>query len=237
MQLAHDRDLKDRERELSLRKETYLAAAEAVHAGLIALSRFANLDIPHDKLIDSYTDKAPSIAKVHIIAKEETVRAVITFSATLDATFIRLFAKRGPLVKEKLEIDVLRAQVDTSLKENSRTLELLKQSTLEGTIDQRRLDLLNHNLEFERTRSDAASQEADTLTRTLYHKQLQLMEDAMEEKNKLVGLLIPVILSIRKELELPIEDEVGYRRVMEAATSEQLEIFKEYLQQQRAAWG
>jgi hypothetical protein len=31
-QLAHDRDLKDREREMSLRTDIYLAAAEAVSA-------------------------------------------------------------------------------------------------------------------------------------------------------------------------------------------------------------
>ena len=69
---------------------------------------------------------------------------------------------------------------------------------------------------------------------TLYLKQLQLMEYATDEKNKLLRLLMPVVFSIRKELELPI-DEVEYCRVMEAAASEQLKIFKEYLQEQRAA--
>ena len=69
---------------------------------------------------------------------------------------------------------------------------------------------------------------------TLYLKQLQLMEDSTDEKNKLVRLLIPVVFSIRKELELSI-DEVEYRRVLDAAASEQLKIFKEYLQEQRAA--
>lgn len=73
-QLDHDRDMRSRERELSLRKDIYLAAAEAISAGLIAIGRFANLDIPHEKLTEAYLDKSPSIAKVHVIAKEQTAK-------------------------------------------------------------------------------------------------------------------------------------------------------------------
>ena len=42
-QLDHDRELKARERELSLRNDVYLAAAEAVSAGFYAVARFADL--------------------------------------------------------------------------------------------------------------------------------------------------------------------------------------------------
>ena len=40
-QLAHEREMKNREREMSLRKDVYLAGAEAVYAGLLAVNRFA----------------------------------------------------------------------------------------------------------------------------------------------------------------------------------------------------
>jgi len=70
VQLVQDRNLRNREREMSLRKDIYLAAAEAVSAGLIAVGRFANLDTPHEKVTEGYLDKAPFITKVHIIAKK-----------------------------------------------------------------------------------------------------------------------------------------------------------------------
>jgi len=233
-QLAHEREVKNREREMSLRKDIYLEVAEAVQAGLLAVNRFANLETPHEKLIEGYLDKAPSLAKVHIIAKEETVKALVAFTAALDTLFIRLFARRGPLVLEKQKIDALRTQADITLKENIRTLELIKQYNLDGLTDQNRRDWLQRNFDLEQKQGTAANQEADSLAGTLYLKQLQLMEDSTDEKNKLVRLLIPVVFSIRKELELPI-DEVEYRRVLDAAASEQLKIFKEYLQEQRAA--
>jgi hypothetical protein len=233
-QLAHEREMKNREREMSLRKDVYLAGAEAAYAGLLAVNRFANLETPHEKVIEGYLDKAPSLAKVHIIAKEETVKALVAFSAALDTLFVRLFARRGPLVSEKQKIDALITQADITDKENSRTLELIKQYNLEGLTDQNRRDWLQRNFDFEQKQSKAARQEAASLAVTLYLKQLQLMEDSTDEKNKLVRLLIPVVFSIRKELELSI-DEVEYRRVLDAAASEQLKIFKEYLQEQRAA--
>ena len=233
-QLAHERELKNREREMSLRKDIYLEVAEAVQAGLLAVNRFANLETPHEKVIEGYLDKAPSLAKVHIIAKEETVRALVGLTTALDTLLVRLFARRGPLVLEKQKIDALRTQADITLKEDSRTFELIKQYNLDGLSDQNRRDWLQRNFDFKQKQAKAATQEADSLAGTLYLKQLQLMEDSTDEKNKLVRLLIPVVFSMRKELELPI-DEVEYCRVMEAAASEQLKIFKKYLQEQRAA--
>ena len=159
-QLAHEREMKNREREMSLRKDVYLAGAEAVYAGLLAVNRFANLETPHEKVIEGYLDKAPSLAKVHIIAKEETVKALVAFSAALDTLFVRLFARRGPLVSEKQKIDALITQADITDKENSRTLELIKQYNLEGLTDQNRRDWLQRNFDFEQKQSKAARQEA-----------------------------------------------------------------------------
>ena len=242
-QLAHDRDLKNRDREMSLRKDIYLAAAEAVSAGLFAVSRFANLDVPHDKLTEGYLDKAPSINKVHIIANEETVRAVANFTGELDATMLRLAVRRFALVAQKQRIELLRAQIDTSLKENARTLELQKQYNIDGLTDQHKWAVLQQNFEFERGRCERAMQEADTLDATLYPERLRYVEECFGERIKLGRLLIPVVFSIRKELELPI-DETEFRRISEEATAKQVESLKEFMRDlqsmiaaQRAATG
>ncbi len=86
---------------MALRTNIYLAAAEAASSGLFAVGRFANLDIPHDKLTEGYLEKAPSITKVHIIANEKTVRALSNFSIELNAALLRLSVKRFQLVAQK----------------------------------------------------------------------------------------------------------------------------------------
>ena len=232
-QLDHEQKLKDREREMSLRRDVYLEVAEAVQAGLIAINRFPNLELANDKVIEGYIDKAPSIAKVHIIGKEETVNAVIDFTAELSAAFLRLFAKRVSLASQKQQIEVLRAQVDSSLKDNARTLEHIKQYNLDGLSDQNRRDWLQRNFELERKQGTEATQEADALTVTLYLKQLQYMKECAEETTKLGRLVAPMVFSARKELELPI-NEVGYRRVIEEAVAKQDESLKNFMQELKA---
>jgi hypothetical protein len=232
-QLAHEREMKNREREMSLRRDVYLEVAEAVQAGLIAINRFPHLELTNDKILEGYVDKAPSIAKVHIIAKEETVNAVIGFTAELGAAFLRLFAKRVSLSSQRHKLEALRAQVDSSLKDNARTLERIKQYNLDGLSDQNRRDWLERNFDFEQERIKAASQEADTIERTLYLQQLQYTKECAEETTKLGRLVVPMVFSARKELELPI-NEVEYRRVMEEAAAKQAENLKDFLQELKA---
>jgi hypothetical protein len=43
LQLGHDRDLKNREREMTFRKETYVAAAEAIVVSMSAIPKLSDL--------------------------------------------------------------------------------------------------------------------------------------------------------------------------------------------------
>src|SRR5271170_4533194 len=59
VQLAHDRELKNRDRALAVRKDVYLAATEAIQAGFMSVYKFANLEIPLEKVAEEYLEKAP----------------------------------------------------------------------------------------------------------------------------------------------------------------------------------
>ena len=228
-QLDQDRELKNRDREMSLRRDIYLAAAEAAAAGLIAIGRFTSIKDFDEKLIDGYTEKSPAIIKVHIVAKEETVKAVINFSTELNATFLRLYARRAPLVFQKQKIDILRAQFDSSMKENSRSLELMNQYNLEGLHDQYKWDALQRNFEQWQRSGEEDRLKADILDAELRAKHFEYMEECCGEAIKLGRILTPALISIRKELDLPI-DEVEFCRISEEAIIKQIESLKEFMQ-------
>jgi hypothetical protein len=232
-QLAHDRDLKNRDREMALRRDIYLAAAEAAAAGLIAVGRFANLDVSDEKLTEGYLDKAPSLTKVPIIAKEETVRAVTNFSVELNAAFLILFARRLPLVLQKQHISFLSGQIDIFTKEQSRMLELMKQYNMDGINDPHRWDMIQHTFDFERSRVEQTTQEIKTLNASLIPEQLKFMEEVYDEMIKLGRFLTPALFTIRKELELPL-DETEFRRISEEATARQVESLTKFMQQVRS---
>ncbi|MEK6801916.1 MAG: hypothetical protein AABZ34_04520 [Nitrospirota bacterium] len=230
MQLAHDRELKNRDREMSLRKEVYLAAAEAISAGLMAVGRFANLEITHDKLTEDYQSKAASLAKINVVAKETTMRAVSMFSSELGATFLRLFVKRFPLIRQMQETAFLKGQIEAGLKEQTRILELIKQYNLDEIKDQGKWDWLQKSFDFERRHFEETAKKAGKLEATLYPNQLKFMEECAEETVRIARLLAPVIVSVRKELELPI-DEVEYDRLLEEQIARQSETIREFSQQ------
>ena len=231
-QLASDRTLKSHEREMSLRKDTYLAAAEAASAGLIAIGRFANLDTPHDKLTEDYLAKSPSIVKVHIIANLDTVRAVTNFSSELNAAFLRLFTRRMPLFLQSQNIEFLRGQIDIFLKEESRMIELMKQYNMDGIHDPQRFNRAQQNFDFEQNRIERTTQLIDTLNASLNSERLKFLEEVYDQAVKLGRLLTPALLSIRKELGLPL-DETEYSRISEEAVVKQLESLREFIQKMR----
>ena len=73
----HDRVMRDRQRQMDLRKEVYLAAAEAIAARMLALGRMANLGKQLEASND-FEKVAPAIAKVYVIGRIETINAALS---------------------------------------------------------------------------------------------------------------------------------------------------------------
>lgn len=227
-QLAHDRELRNRDRELSLRKDVYLAAAEAISAGLTAIGQLPDLEVPHNQLTAALLEKSPSIAKVHVIAKEETAKAVATLLGELSSAYLGLFAKRAPLIAQKSQIAFLKEQMGDFARERNRMLELTKQFNLDGAEDRHRWDVITGNFEFEQRRITEASTEHDTLVADLYAKQLGYMKECVGETIRLSRLLVPVLVAIRTELEMPI-NVAAYTQVIEGSVRKQEARMDEFL--------
>jgi len=227
-QLDHDRILKNRERELSLRRDIYLAATEAVAAGLSATSRFANLSIPDDKLIERYLEKSSAIAKAHVIAREDTIKALANLVSEMGVTYLRLFVKRYPLIAQKKHIELISSQMNAFGKERDRMLGLMTQFNIDGTNDKRRWEVIQNNFKFEQDRIDKALQEHKAISTDLRTKQLQYLKECFTENVRLNNLMIPALVAIREELELPV-DETAYRQVMEENLRKQEESLTDFL--------
>lgn len=203
-QLKHDRDIRNRDRELSLRKDVYLSAAEAVSAGITAIGRFADLEIPNNKLTEAYIDKSPAIAKVHVIANERTAEALTNLLGELNGAYLHLFAKRYPLLVQRNQISLLQQQINNFSQERDRMLELMKQFNLDGATDQRRWEVIDENFKFEQKRIAETSKRLADLYADLSVKQLQFMKECIEETNRLGRLTVPLIASGRANLRCPL---------------------------------
>ena len=228
-QFEHERKLKTKDREMALRKEVYLAAAEAIAAGLNAIGRFANLDLSIDQITAPYVEKAPAISKIHVIAQTETVTALSNFTGPLGSLFLTLFGQRYHLQRDRNTITTIDNQIAEFGKERDRILELIKQHNIEGVIDDRRWKVLQDNFDFEQNRIHAGIARRDELATALYPRHLEFMRQCATHTARLSQSLIPVLSAVRAELELPL-DELAYRQVADAALANQQAAIDAFIQ-------
>lgn len=232
-QLSHDRELKTRERELSLRKEVYMDAVDAISTGINTVGKFTNLDIPDDKLTSSFSDKSSAISKVYIISQTDTVKAIDSIIWQLNEIYMRLMAKRFPLMALKQQIGIIQKQIAGFETERDRILELIKQFNISGEADQRKWSMLDQNYTFEATRIDEKIKEQSKCIMQLTSDQIVFMRDCIDEINKLNRLLIPAIKAVRHELEMPF-DEISYAMIIEENIMKQQRSIEEFIEKVRA---
>ena len=227
-QFEHERISKKNDREMMLRKEVFLSAAEAVAAGMNSIGRFANFDIPNDQVIQPYLEKAPAIAKVHVIALTETILPLAHFNSRLGALHVELFARRHELMNERNELSLVDNQIAQFGKERDRILEMIKQHNIEGVVDQRRWQVLQGNFEFEQKRVNDGLAHRAELAAALQPKHLEFMRECLSHTEQLGEMLIPVLAAVRGELELPL-DETAYRQAMLESHAQQQQAIDEFI--------
>ena len=217
-QLAHDREVKARERDLALRKEIYLDAAEAVQAAFNSLMSFPNLDIPNDKVMAAYTEKNAAIAKVYVVAKIETARAFANLLTEFTDAGMRLMIARAPLFGRKTYAKALEGYIQGWEKEAGRWLEEIKQFNVAGLVDQRRWSVLNSNLEAAQKAAKGLRQEQEKANEEVMRGSLSLFEAAISESARIQKLVGPLVLAVRRELETA-DDEKAYGEILEGAAA------------------
>lgn len=207
MQLKNEKDLRDREREMSLRREVYLKGAESVNTAISAIVKISDINISNEQLGKDISDGTAGFGKIHVVGNEKTVFAVSTFSSELSSIYLRLIVKRYPLIINKSNIAGLEGLIEKASRERDKLIEMMKEVNIRGIIDKRLMDLLNNNFEFEGKQMSKWKEEKDALFKDLYAKQIELFKECTSCSAYLSSLLIPALMAIREELELPLDED------------------------------
>jgi hypothetical protein len=203
--LAHEADQRDRERTMSLRREVYLNAAEAmVHANGL-LGRMTDIENDQRILGQEFATDLGKIAKIHIVGTKETVEAVMTYVNTLSPCFIELTSKRTPLLITKASIAHEQTFIDAALAQRKRFTAMLQQLNLDGVTDKTKRDpvLAQSTIATENHQFHIAAMNE------LWRQQLKGIEGIVSHlqavADKVTRLLPPAILAVRSEMELPLD--------------------------------
>jgi len=228
IQLDHDREIKKEERELTLRKEIYLAADEAISSGIQMIGSIANLNVSYDKLMESFSEKAPAIAKVNVIANEDTIKALTAFMEELTSGLLRLSHQRIKLGAAQQKTINIQKLIDQASNERDRMVALMKEYNLTGSSDKHQWAIIQNNFEFKQKRIDELLEEKSRFDFELFSAQMQVAQESHAEIVVLANLLTPVIKSVRTELELPF-NEASYAQVIESSQKKQTAYINQFI--------
>jgi hypothetical protein len=172
----NDQVVRSNEREFALRREIYMEAADVLYGGVMAIARMTSVDTSVGDISKEFLERSSVLAKVQVVAKIETLKAVIEVGAEVANHIATLSAKRIPLDVQKRQLAQLEEQAIALAKEANRQADLAK---LREKIAK---DHMNH-------------------ARAV----LALGRETIGITMALRQSFVPTILAIRAELGLPID--------------------------------
>jgi hypothetical protein len=219
MELTHKASESDRNREMQLRRDVYLPAAEAIMRSASSLARLTDVRIDERDLMRELADAAGILAKTHVVAKEATVTALVRFQSALMKNFMELSTARIPLKVRQSEIDRLNLDIANEAKEAARWVELMKQFNLQCNSDQEKWQALVSQSELTQRRLHELTDQHAKLSPSYLRDIVDYGRHASAKNLETMRLLPDALLAARAEMELPI-DEARYRALSEATAVE-----------------
>lgn len=203
-----------RDRAMALRRDVYLPAIEAVARANGALGHAANLDVDLAEVSKQITADLATIAKVHLVASEATVRGLLAFQKALMPAYLELITRRMPLVARRGAIQIEQHLIDRALAEQQKFVQMLQELNLSGNNDAAARERLNVQFNIADCNFREHSEKQAALQREQMADHLSITARLAELLPLVTRFMPETLISARKELELPI-DPAEYARLFQ----------------------
>jgi hypothetical protein len=214
LQFAHDRGSKREDRELTMKRDVYLPAIEAVTTGIAVIARLADVSLPPEKLLDDWARQSPALSRASLVAGDRTLELLSTFQADVSSRMFSLSAVRARLVLKAGAQRALMEDITRLNAENAQRVAQLRHASADASEATER-ELVMHDFEAARARVSELLRRHDTLNRELLDEQLRFSELCYHDVAELTVQTGPLLAAARAELGLPFDLE-SYTRMAQA---------------------
>lgn len=208
--LQHDACQRDREREMELRREVFIPAAEAISNGLNLIGRLADLSFSDQEISNESRKNAVALARIEIISTNATIQATSALSQIFGTALLELTLKRALLIDRKNNIEHLEET-------HKHYGDLLEQLILKGNHDEQTLIAFSNNITilFEQKIQLISDQKT---------QQLDFIKLCLEHVIEVSKLIPPALFAVRDELELMIDKEAYMKTFNENLEKTKLDL-------------
>jgi hypothetical protein len=195
------------EREKSIKKEVYLHAVEAITRSQNMIVNFSNLSLANEDITVNMVEDSGIMAKIQIVGSKETVKATTAFMAAIGSKTLELILERSALLDRKSSIEVLESLKEKAMNDLESYLKMMKNINLE---DHQNNDLwlrIKAQVDFEQGQVDQYKNDIAKIWNVQSSEHITFTQKCFNTFIEVSGLLPPIILSVRNELDLDIEPE------------------------------
>lgn len=213
MQLDHNASERDRDRAMALRRDVYLPAIEAVTRTQAALGQVVDLNADVSALSKQMVADFSTIAKVHLIAGEATVRGLLAFQKALMPAYFELLTRRASLDLRRGAIATEQSLFDRALAEHQKLTQMMQQINLANSPDApAAMERVKAQADIQMKEMKAHAGKEAALHAEQMADHLSVMQRLTELSSGVAELMPETLLSARAELDLPIDPDL-YKRL------------------------
>ena len=213
-QLRHDSKQRERERQMQLRRDVYLEAAEGVAGSIDYYFRFINPDLPIDAT--SPGARFPGwLNKIYMVGSLETITAFTDAGATQAAAMLELARQRFAVGEISAQIAAANDRVADIRKYQEQAKAIAAAAVTEPPTEHLKRALEDEQRRWEQSWKDLR-EVSDHLERLWTQKaQLHrvLLEQAIHHFTNYQQKLRRAQLALRRELDMPV-DEAGFQEAL-----------------------
>jgi hypothetical protein len=232
MQLASTALQQDRDRTMTLRRDVFLPATEALARLQGALGQLTSVKADQEAIAHQFVIDNATLAKVHLVASESTITALMAYQKAFMPAYLGLIELRGPLVNRQRAIDQEQAFMDAAIAEHQQIVQLMKEHNISGSADTARPDRLKLQGGNIMIRHKTHSETQAALWQEQIAAQLNIAEKLTEILARTTPLIPSALLSARQDVDLPI-NEYTYRRLYDEQQEAALSMMRGILQRAR----
>lgn len=205
-QRDREAQLRAAERELQLRKEVYLPAAEAIGRAQDFLGKSPLLDLTQEQALAVVNHVLGALGKAQLVASQASLEPLMAVAAEFTASYAALQARRQPLLRLKAEIAELSSAIEHLAVERDYLLSRLTRLAAERGSEQAEL-WRQLSRRFDKLHQEIGSMLGKRKDRTVELAQLEheFAVEAQQRALRLAKLGVPAYLALREELQLEID--------------------------------
>ncbi|PTP74909.1 chromosome partitioning protein ParA [Vibrio splendidus] len=224
----HQLKLASIEREKVLKKEVYLDSVEALSRCQNVLASMSDLNISNQTISTVFSTSSAQISKINLVGSEATVKNLTNFMGEVATAYMSLLIEREVLSSRKAHIEFLETFRKKHNNEIERCLTIMKNMNLEGISDQGAWDRLNQSFNNECVSRDRVSSEIDANWAVQNDEHAQFSQRCMSEFFRVNDLTPHLLLSVRSELDLEL-DESAYLTIHIESTKKAKLVFEIFM--------